>query len=321
MNKRVSFFTAAICVLPLIFSGCSGDVFNNEYVDIVITGSEDRETVPVQTIGYDVEISAAEEPTAFEEAVEDFPIDTILLPDGSSIDKHKADRVVVEKNGEIKLEFDFWFMRYAKPFFQSNIDGFGEYRESWDGAGTELEEALDLKYEDYFKVEAGDILDNGMKVRKAGFTVNDEGWYRDVYVELSGEITYEGVLICLKESIPENAEGDIILLPDPTKVTPIPIMYLGDYNDVKNGNFLHYGCGGSFGDVFVIIDSTEITLGNIDELAYKFDIDYNNDFTEDPRPEVIYSYARARVTVKDMSIGGYFSLHNNAKPESLEVIN
>lgn len=306
MNKRVSFFTAAICVLPLIFSGCSGDFFNNEYVDIVITGSEGRETAPVQTIGYDVEISAAEESTAFEEAVENFPIDTILLPDGSSIDKHKADRVIVDKNGEIKLEFDFWFMRYAKPFFQSNIDGFGEYRESWDGFETGLEEALDLKYEDFFKVERGTVLENGMTVSSAGFTVNEEGWYRDEYVSCWTDATYEGVILCCEGYTPVNETDDIVFLPDPTKDMAIPIIYHGDYDDVKKGRG-RSGVG-SYRlpqDTFAVLDGSEFTLGNKGELAYKFGLNFDNVFIEDPESVCSYSYAKAKVKVTVNSL--YFN--------------
>lgn len=319
--KRNMFFIASICVLTLIFSGCSGNFFDNEYIDIVITDSERTDIVTDQTLGYETVVTSAEEPDIFSDIVESFPIDNILLPDGSTVDKHEAVRAVVEKNGLINLEFDFWFMRYAKPIVWSNIEGLGEYREKewhddWKKSGEEYEKAVNIKYEDYFRVESGDILDNNMKVVEAGFTVYGVGGLYDSYVELSGESTYEGLIVRYEEDVPYNDKGDIVLVPDPTKDTPIPIAYLGGYDKVKYGIFGEMGGSYTFGESFIMSDSIEITLGNEKDLPYKFDTDFNDIFTKDPRSEIIFSYARAKGTIRNMNIRGS---HIETEVEYLEI--
>lgn len=308
-------FMAAICVLPLFLSGCSDE----EKIDIVIN---ETGVVTERTLGYgeEITITEEEEPNVFSDIIASFPIDTILLPDGSSVDKSEANRATVDQYGDIKLEFDFWFMRYAKPVFWSNIEGLGEYREKsedWKAEGEAFEKAIDVKKEDYFKVKSGDTLENGMRVDKAGFTVTEEGWYWDAYVELSGEVTYEGVIVCYEQSTPGNDKWDIVLLPDPTKDIPVPIIYIGDLEDVKNGEYTRRHGNYSFEDQYINLDSTEITLGNREKLSKISNIDFDDIFIKNPRPEIMYSYGRAKVKIRDISIGDYNA--SNYKIESFEI--
>lgn len=308
-------FMAAICVLPLFLSGCSDE----EKIDIIIN---ETGVVTGRTLGYgeEITITEEEEPNVFSDIIASFPIDTISLPDGSSVDKSEAERARVDKYGEIKLEFDFWFMRYAKPVFWSNIEGLGEYREKsedWKAEGEAFEKAIDVKKEDYFKVKSGDTLENGMRVDKAGFTVTEEGWYWDAYVELSGEVTYEGVIVCYEQSTPGNDKWDIVLLPDPTKDIPVSIIYIGDLEDVKNGEYTRRHGNYSFEDQYINLDSTEITLGNREKLSKIFNIDFDDIFIKNPRPEIMYSYGRAKVKIRDISIGDYNA--SNYKIESFEI--
>lgn len=165
--------------------------------------------------------SAAQSPDFNNEAMGAYPAENVTFPDGSILPKTDAAKTYGNAQ-EPYLEYNFAFLRYAKPVFQSTLDD----PDCYDFDDYRFAEKIDVNITDpdYFKVQKGDVLENGLTVKSAYYKV---GWRdgKQVFVEsnviLDGEITCEGILMCRLHdpSVPDSY--DLVFYPDPTGDTPM----------------------------------------------------------------------------------------------------
>ena len=89
----------------------------------------------------------------------------VIMPDGSTADKEEAVQAYRNHFDRPALKFDFGFLRYAKPIFQSSFDN----PDSFDFDKNSFKNPYPEKITDpdYFKVKAGDTLKCGLTVTKA----------------------------------------------------------------------------------------------------------------------------------------------------------
>lgn len=162
-------------------------------------------------------------------ALEAYPAAEIELPDGSSASKTEAARSYGNEE-QPYLEFNFGFLRYAKPIFQSTLDD----PDCFDYDSYEFNEPVDaiISEPDYFKVKAGDVLENGMTVESANYKVtwkDGKQSFVESEVVLNGKMTCEGILLCRQSSVGDVRSDDdliydLVFYADPTGDTPIPVF-------------------------------------------------------------------------------------------------
>ncbi|MCM1055912.1 MAG: hypothetical protein NC394_10375 [Bacteroides sp.] len=159
-------------------------------------------------------------PDLHNEIIPAYPADLVSLPDGTEISKTEALRAYGTEENPI-LEFDFGFMRYGDPVFDSTIDDpdcFNFDTETFNTDGSTFGEPK------YFMVKAGDVLDNGLTVTKARFRITWENGQKylvnDVeFNEDTGYVTYEGILRYFQE------DGSLYFYPDPSGSVRVPLLY------------------------------------------------------------------------------------------------
>lgn len=137
----------------------------------------------------------------------------ISFPDGSVLRKSQAASTPPNDKFPV-LEYDFGFLRYADSY-----SDWADYDNTW------------------FKVKAGDILDNGMTVKSANYLVawyDGETRFYSSEIELTGEVEAEGVLFCYEEDHGDYKAGDLYFYPG-TSVNnaSVPLMAGLLYNGPK----------------------------------------------------------------------------------------
>ena len=157
-------------------------------------------------------------------AVNAYPENEISLPDGSVVSKNEAVRTYNDNEMPV-LEFNFGFLRYAKPVFQNSIDDPDCYNyDTWT-----FNDPIDVIIDDpdYFRVEAGDVLENGMTVDSANYKVmweNDKQTFVESEVIISGEVVYEGILMCRQGENYAEDVYDLDFYADPTGDNLLPVF-------------------------------------------------------------------------------------------------
>lgn len=157
-------------------------------------------------------------------AVRSYPENEISLPDGSVVSKTEAVKTYTDNEMPV-LEFNFGFLRYAKPVFQNSIDDPDCYNEDT----LKFNDPVDIVIDDpdYFRVEAGDVLENGMTVESANYKVmweNDKQTFVESEVIISGEVVYEGIIMCRQGEDYAEDVYDLIFYADPTGENPLPVF-------------------------------------------------------------------------------------------------
>lgn len=175
-------------------------------------------------------------------AVEGFPIENIVRPDGETVLKSEA----VGGNSSY-LEFDFGFYEAAPPVFGTSFNNHDLIRYDSNGnpaLAVNLSELRGDYGSDCKKVSEGDVLENGLVVNHACSSVNERGEW-DTWVSFSGEITLSGYLTYeyhpTHSSDPSN--GTLWFIPDTTKSAvstyinpakePPLFIFWGDYMSKK----------------------------------------------------------------------------------------
>lgn len=141
--------------------------------------------------------------------IDSYYYDNVPFPDGSTLSPSEASETFGSKSSP-GLIFDFAFMRYAKPGFYNTIDDPDIY--DFDTfLFTFYNEDLTYIYPDYFKVQAGDVLENGLTVKSASFGVKFGAgqMVSTSKITLDGEITIEGILC--------RQDGAALFYPDPVQ--------------------------------------------------------------------------------------------------------
>lgn len=156
-----------------------------------------------------------------------YPEAFVQLPDGSSVPVEEA---VSTPNGDssLTLVFDRAFLRNVRPIFRSTLDD----PESFDFETGEFTEPLEYGEAEprCFGVKTGDVLENGLTVKNAEYEVTwmgNSSVFMSTAAEFEGEITWEGVLHCVKEDEMMIEKGMLYFHPDVSEYPSVPDIYNG----------------------------------------------------------------------------------------------
>lgn len=147
------------------------------------------------------------------EAIDAYPAEEVIFPDGSSAAKTEAARIYGNDENPF-LEYNFGFLRYSKPIFQSTLDDPDCYSYDTNSFTDPVDE--NITDPDYFRVQAGDVLENGMRVESATYKVtwkDGKQSFVESNITLSGDILFEGILLCRQ---PGYGNYEVVFYPDPT---------------------------------------------------------------------------------------------------------
>ncbi len=200
-------------------------------------------------------------------AIEKFPLDTITLPDGSSVSKYDA----ISANGPV-LVFDFAFYRNASPIYKTTLDdpGLIRYEDGlWQPAVDldSLDKEIDASYK---KASKGDVLENGLSVRDAKCQINDRGGISMNDIFFDGSITVPGMINYLPEEQMYISAGTLYFRPDTTKAL-IPVPYSS--REMVYHCWDGYGNGEDDPPFFMYFDGPAWVLGSINDSKYdKYDL-------------------------------------------------
>lgn len=206
-----------------------------------------------------------------------FPLENITMPDGSVVSKYEG-----KYAGPNYLNFDFSFIRYAQPIYYSTFDDPDLI--DWETLMFNIEPTVPIENKTYFKVKAGDKLQNGLTVRSAKYTIYKTGTVSISSIEFDGELTLTGILYCALESGYNTDPGHLSFFPDPKEFESLPIS-IAEYDvtrafvDTKN-------------KWAWISDDVEISLGNINDVS----VDLSEIIT-------FGGCAKVKVTLKDIEKG------------------
>lgn len=214
-----------------------------------------------------------------EEVMANFAYDSFTTPDGMEIMLTEA----VSQTNNYNLCFDFGYIRYAEPIYSdTDIDpGLYDFENYEFTAEPTAPEDVE-----YFRVEKGQVLDNGLTVKDASYIMGPWGFARNS-VELEGEITLEGILFCFFEIEYRYDWDDLIFYPNPTGVA-VPDIYC--YSPVPTASEVYLTRDVDLDNEFAFIcDGIDFRLGNINEVG---DIDWFKD----------RSLVKAKVTLENLKL-------------------
>lgn len=246
INKK-TVFIAGFFALSVLLTACG----NNGSTDIPDSQREQEETVTRDT--------------ELQEAIDVFMYDTIPFMDGTACSKNDAawGNTFEYDNGEKKsvLGFDFAFMRYAMPIYSDtdtdpDLYDFDDYEYSIANLWDNIEGA------EYFKVTAGQKLENGLTVLKSFCTVPavfDDGAHigvNEIYLE--GSITTDGVLEYYEQDEYILPKGSVLFYPNPLSCDNLPVSY--------GGSLCTTGSADLDGKFAFQNDGARFYVGNINEI-------------------------------------------------------
>lgn len=215
--------------------------------------------------------------------IESFPLDSFTAPDGSTVNKSEAVYAAPLDDGSTyAIGFDFSYMRYAKPLFDNTFENPGLI--DWDTLEFDTDIGFMIEDTDYFKVKAGDTLENGLTVESAQYWISRNGELFSSDIVLDGELTLKGVLHCIAE-VPDyiDNQGDLLFFADTTEndFVPMPVSPVDltlKWTDTTDG----------FAAVF---DGIIMRFGNIKDTS----IDLTDTFRNG-------SYVEAEITMKNIRV-------------------
>ncbi|MGN0679303.1 MAG: hypothetical protein ACI4JS_06550 [Oscillospiraceae bacterium] len=218
--------------------------------------------------------------------IDDFKLKSPPAPDGEILDISQATHATGNPEMVYALGFDFAYLRYAEPVFTTTLDNPNIY--NWDTEKLTIHNPLIDTNTHFFKIKAGDVLDNGLKVEEAEYWIQpfefELLWY--IKVKLSGELTMNGLLIRASEYSPyQTLEGGLYFLPDPTQFQVPEITEY--YIDSQNHPSLVIGT-----DKFAAVyDGSLFHVGNANDPP----VDISDIFTES-------NIVPVKVTLKDFNL-------------------
>ncbi len=169
--------------------------------------------------------------------IDAFPEEEFTAPDGGTLKRSDAVKAAEWEGTTYAVGYDFSYIRYAQPVWGSTVDDPNFI--NWDTmeiAGDSFELPQDEKY---FKVKAGDVLENGLTVKEAEYYYGRgmDGTTYQYGVKFDGEISLEGILFCVpSDEYGIGEKGTTLFFADPTKYDKIPMPFadlrgLGSYTD------------------------------------------------------------------------------------------
>ena len=235
--------------------------------------------------------------------IDAFTLDSFTAPDGSTVDKSEAVYAYgsEESGTTLTIGYDFSYMRYAEPLFDTTFDNPNLI--DWDTLEFNTDIGFLVENTNYFKVKAGDTLENGLTVESAQYWIGTDGEVFSSEIILNGELTLEGILLCFAD-IPEyiDNQGDLLFFADSTKNHLIPVAR--EYGIDITARFM-------YDNFAAIYDGQNIRFGNINDISVDID-----DLFRD------VNYVKAKITMKGVRVmytenGGGFVY---AEPVDVEVI-
>lgn len=227
MKKPVAFLMA---LAALSLAGCSD---NSQSVSSNQSEPESSQS-EVHSSAESAESAAVELDSETLALIESFPLDSFVGYDGNTVGKTEA--IAAEKINDdvVYLTFDFAYMRYATPIWENTAEN--PNLVNWDTLEFNTDTSVVLENPEYFKVKAGDVLENGLTVENAEsvfYTMNEcdedgnlvkTAMQLKNEIELSGELTLDGILHCVSgDSDYIDADGDLLFFADTSKCSNIPV--------------------------------------------------------------------------------------------------
>ena len=200
--------------------------------------------------------------------------------DGNIVDSSEISSYEASSYGEeIGLAyFDFAFARWSKPVFESSLD---------DPGILEKTVGIPIENPEYFRVKAGDVLQIGeqsMTVKEAKCLTNTRGEIIGQHIILDGELVLEGIV--------ESWDGEHALFFIDSTAQTYPVVYSENFWDQQIRSFYGSNYAQKL-DFQVICDDGRISLPG----------SFNHDIAASDVEK--YSFAKARITVKDIKIEHY----------------
>lgn len=161
---------------------------------------------------------------SLKELIDSFEMDDFPAPDGEILKKADAADVVAEGTLVRAVTYDFAYMRKVQPVFVNTLDDPNAF--DWDNMEfkpmPEIPEDLG-----WFKIKAGDVLDNGLKVKSAKISLGMgmDGMVCNTSAEFEGELTLEGILYCYPEDDYNISKGNVIFFPNTAKHLDFVVPY------------------------------------------------------------------------------------------------
>lgn len=209
-----------------------------------------------------------------------FPLENITMPDGSVVSKYEG-----KYGGSDYLDFDYSFIRYAQPIYCSTFDD--PDLVDWETNRFKTEPNTPIENPNYFKVKAGDKLQNGLTVRSAKYRVYKNGAVSISSIEFDGELTLSGILYCYPEDTPLNTSlGDLSFFADPREYNYLPVSIVSDYYEITEAWLDEKN------KIAWISEKVSFDLGNI----YDIPVDLSEIIT-------LGGYAKVKITLKDIEKG------------------
>lgn len=199
-------------------SSQTSDQSTSQTIDESLSRSTDQSTESLEQSGESFEPSE----DAVKAALDAFPMDDFPAPDGTVLKKADA---TLFSNLPIAVGYEFSYIRKVQPVFRNTIDE----PDSFDWNEMQFTPELPEASEDlgYFKIKAGDVLDNGLTVKSAeiylGMGIDGQTYY--TAAEFDGELTLDGILYCFPEDGYNIGKGDVYFFPDCAKHTDFIAPY------------------------------------------------------------------------------------------------
>ena len=226
----------------------------------------------------------AEIPEDVQNVIDMFDVDSFTVPDGSEVMLTEA----VSQINDFALCFDFAYLRYVFPIYKDTVTNpeiydFEEYEfnvENYTGEAPK-----------YFRVTAGDVLDNGMTVTETNYIMAamDPKHPFENSVVLEGECTIEGVLYRCPEDDYMIGQDDVLFYPNPVNGS-VPDPY-SPYGYEGFGELYLYKMVDLYSEFAFVCDDGVLKLGNVNDMD-----SYVKDLFGDK------TYVRVRVTLDGMRL-------------------
>lgn len=159
-----------------------------------------------------------------EEVLNAIPDDLVKFPDGSQVSKESA--VAANEDARFpELEFDFAFIRFAKPKFLSTLDD----PDCYDFEKGEGKETLDLgvNQNEWCRIKKGDMI-AGTGDLSVKYAETKARWYgdgQDLYeskVVFDGTVTVEGIFYYTGDY---SRYRSVMFFPTPSNGWTVPMLY------------------------------------------------------------------------------------------------
>ena len=256
--KKISKILAMLCTFALLCGCTNSEAPESSDTSSSSTSSTDSEnsstnsTSSIDSSSSTVSSSSDSDSSAGYQEPEHS--DHFTAPDGSIVYFSDAD----EYDGYGFYKYDHSYIRYAKPIFHNTFDEPDLI--NWDTLEFKTNYVAPIENLDYFKVKAGDKLQNGLTVKSAEIRVHEIGMIENTKIELSGELTLDGYLYRAPEDDYMVTADDLRFFPDPTKYDSIPKCPSSASESVYEWVYMD-------AEFAMVGDLTEFCVGNLNDIS------------------------------------------------------